>query len=177
MNMITEAKILLEYAELDPRRLLLDWVSAAEGTRFAQIVNSFVEQIRELGPLKTAGNAEELELVLKSARAAAESDSLRLVAGKQTELTTNGNKYGEVFTQHEMKRALASVASDEISTNKILLLLEAGPLSVRQLAAKAKLSPPRVLRYIVGLKHKGLVRLHKIEGTSPLYSTQMGEAS
>jgi F420-non-reducing hydrogenase iron-sulfur subunit len=36
---------------IDPRRLRLEWVSASEGDRFAEIVNSFTEEIRALGPL------------------------------------------------------------------------------------------------------------------------------
>ena len=33
-------------------RLRLEWVSAAEGKKFASVVKEFTEQIKELGPLK-----------------------------------------------------------------------------------------------------------------------------
>jgi coenzyme F420-reducing hydrogenase delta subunit len=36
---------------LNPKRFRLDWVSASEGARFSELVNSFTEQIRELGPI------------------------------------------------------------------------------------------------------------------------------
>ncbi len=42
---------LLSYAGIDPDRLRLEWVSAAEAPRFVQVTTEFVEQIRELGPL------------------------------------------------------------------------------------------------------------------------------
>jgi len=42
---------LLGYLGIDPRRVRLDWVSAAEGGRFAQIVTEFTEEMRKLGPL------------------------------------------------------------------------------------------------------------------------------
>ena len=42
----------IEQFGIDRRRLRLEWVSAAEGDRFAQIVNEFTEEIRALGPLK-----------------------------------------------------------------------------------------------------------------------------
>lgn len=42
---------LLSYLGIDPRRVRLDWVSAAEGARFAQIVTEFTEEIRKLGPI------------------------------------------------------------------------------------------------------------------------------
>ncbi len=44
---------LLDYSGIEPSRLRLEWVSAAEGDRFAHIVNEFTEEIRQLGPIKT----------------------------------------------------------------------------------------------------------------------------
>ncbi|HEX9116325.1 MAG TPA: hydrogenase iron-sulfur subunit [Anaerolineae bacterium] len=41
----------LDFMGIDRRRLQIDWVSAAEGKRFAQVVGGFTAQVRELGPL------------------------------------------------------------------------------------------------------------------------------
>ena len=41
---------LLSFSGVDPERLMLKWVSSAEGPRFAQVVTDFVEKIRKLGP-------------------------------------------------------------------------------------------------------------------------------
>ncbi len=35
---------------LEEGRLRLEWISAAEGARFAQVINEFTDQVRELGP-------------------------------------------------------------------------------------------------------------------------------
>ncbi len=43
-------KKLLETIGINPERLHLEWVSASEGGRFVEVVNNFVEKIRELGP-------------------------------------------------------------------------------------------------------------------------------
>ncbi len=43
---------LMEFAGLEPQRLKLDWVSASEGQRFANLVNKFVEDLRSLGPIR-----------------------------------------------------------------------------------------------------------------------------
>jgi F420-non-reducing hydrogenase iron-sulfur subunit len=42
---------LLGYVGIHPDRLRLDWVSAAEAPRFAQVTKEFVETVRALGPL------------------------------------------------------------------------------------------------------------------------------
>ena len=36
---------------LEPQRMRLEWVSASEGERYKTVINEFVEQIRQLGPL------------------------------------------------------------------------------------------------------------------------------
>jgi len=35
---------------IEDGRLRLEWISAAEGARFAQVINEFTEQVRKLGP-------------------------------------------------------------------------------------------------------------------------------
>lgn len=47
---IALVKRLLSQLGMDPRRVRLEWVSAAEGGRFAQVVTDFVEEIKTLGP-------------------------------------------------------------------------------------------------------------------------------
>ena len=40
---------ILEYVGIERERLLIDWVSAAEGARFAEMATAFADQVRELG--------------------------------------------------------------------------------------------------------------------------------
>ena len=42
--------LMLEDFALEPERFRLEWVSAAEGPRFAQVMTEMIEQIRKLGP-------------------------------------------------------------------------------------------------------------------------------
>ncbi len=43
-------KRILGYLGIDPGRVRLEWVSAAEGARFAEVVTEFTKEIKELGP-------------------------------------------------------------------------------------------------------------------------------
>jgi len=43
---------LLEYMGIDPRRIIFSWVSAAEGAKWADVVNRAVTEVRQLGPAK-----------------------------------------------------------------------------------------------------------------------------
>ena len=172
INMIAETRRLLYYAGIDDRRLILDWVSASEGARFSQVVNSFTEEIRQLGPLGTSEGKtfSELKFKLDAAKATAQGEKLRWVAAKQTEFMTDGNKYGEVFSQHELRRAMDGILADELASNEIMLLMQEKPASVKEIASTINLPPPKVLRYISALRKKGLVDLHSVDGNSPRYT-------
>ena len=43
-------KVLLKSLGFEPERVRLEWISASEGEKFAKTVQSFVEEIRKLGP-------------------------------------------------------------------------------------------------------------------------------
>jgi F420-non-reducing hydrogenase iron-sulfur subunit len=54
-------KKLVEGMGVDPRRVRLEWVSASEASRFTEVVSSFTEEIRALGPLGLEGWAFDRE--------------------------------------------------------------------------------------------------------------------
>ena len=50
MRKVVLIKRLLSQLGISPQRLKLEWVSAAEGQRFAQVVTDFIAEVKELGP-------------------------------------------------------------------------------------------------------------------------------
>jgi coenzyme F420-reducing hydrogenase delta subunit len=52
---------LLEFTGIESGRLMVNWVSASEGKRFAEVVTGFTEQVRDLGPLTIRTNEKELQ--------------------------------------------------------------------------------------------------------------------
>jgi len=45
-------KIIIKQLGINEKRVRLEWVSASEGKRFADLIIEFTNQIKELGPLK-----------------------------------------------------------------------------------------------------------------------------
>ena len=43
---------LLDFLGFDTRRIFFSWVSAAEGAKWAEVVNTFIDDIRKLGPFE-----------------------------------------------------------------------------------------------------------------------------
>jgi F420-non-reducing hydrogenase iron-sulfur subunit len=48
------ARSLISLLGIESERLRLEWISAAEGARFAEVVTEFTEQVRELGANRLA---------------------------------------------------------------------------------------------------------------------------
>ena len=44
--------ILIKQLGVNPKRVRLEWVSASEGKRFAEVITEFTNDIKELGPFK-----------------------------------------------------------------------------------------------------------------------------
>ncbi len=59
VNMTTE---LLHAVGMDTRRFRLEWISASEGAKFANLIKEFVDTLKELGPnpLKKRGSRQDL---------------------------------------------------------------------------------------------------------------------
>lgn len=53
---------LLEFIGIDYRRIKFSWVSAAEGAKWAEVVNKTVEEIRKLGPYNEYQKVSQLDL-------------------------------------------------------------------------------------------------------------------
>jgi len=161
----------LDYVGLNRKRVSFNHCSSAEGERFVKLVTEFDDGIRELGPLGTGDRfpLPELSEKLKVAKTALDKEKLRWVVGKFTEFATNGNKYGEVFTEHEMWRTLDTIVMDEVATHEILRELGQEALAVKDLAARLKLPPPHVLKYVLALQRRELVDLVGVDGSSPRY--------
>jgi F420-non-reducing hydrogenase iron-sulfur subunit len=156
------AKRLLKAAGVEPERLRLEWVSASEGERFAEVIREFTEEIKELGQVKF-----ETEKLEAACRAAADY-RLRILATKERELLQDGNKYGEVFTRHEMDRLLGDMVREEYESKRILLKLKK-PMSVKEIASELNLKPNVVFRCILDLKRHEMIEIHEIRDNTPAY--------
>jgi F420-non-reducing hydrogenase iron-sulfur subunit len=167
------ANEILAYAGLNPIRLQFRNLSSAEGARFAKHNTEFVEQIKEIGPLGTGDKIgmPELKEQLQIAQKALAGPKLRWVVGKKPVFVDDdkGNKYGEVFTQHEIDRTLSGIVIDEMATQSIMAALQKKPAAVKDLSNELEIPAPDALKYVLALKRRGFVELDGVEGTSPIY--------
>ncbi len=164
-------KKLISLTGLEPERLRLDWAYASEIERFAKIINDFRNQVTALGPSPLAGERPDTNMLLnvKAAKAAAEDFRLRVLVGRERELTEDENVYGEKISQEEFDALLREIVEAEFIRYKIHLLTREKPMSVREIAASINMKPALVLRHIVNMRSKGMITLDHVERTTPLY--------
>jgi len=163
---------LLKYIGVSEERLSFQQCSSGEAAVFVELVTQFTEKIRSLGPIGGAGDtlqAPEIFKKLAAAGAVLAGEKMRWVIGKQTEFLESGNKYGEIFTEHEFTRAIDMIVVEETETQEILGQLKAGAQSVKDLAATLAMPSERVFRYVTALKRRELIQLEKVDGRTPLY--------
>ena len=162
---------LLSLTGMDPDRLILDWVSAAEGRRFADLVTAFTTRIRELGPLGRAEklSSEELKARLVAASDVMGNERVRWLIGRKLELLAKGDVYSEQVHEEAYDDLVRTTIAAEYQRSRLLGVAEHRPRSVTEMAEAVGLAPRLVLPHIVALEQAGLMTMVGIEGRSPTY--------
>jgi coenzyme F420-reducing hydrogenase delta subunit len=145
---------LLEAEGIGEGRLILDWVSAGEGQRFAEIVSAFTERIRNLGPFPLN---ETTEGTLRAIQTSLEGEKIRWMTGKAAELMEKENVYGERSEPDRIKEVLETTVREELRKNRIILFLEAGPLTAKEISGKLGIPLKETLPHLVALVGEGRI--------------------
>ncbi len=151
-------------------RVMLDWVSAAEGIKFAKIVKQFTDHIKSLGPTPVR---DEKNLYLKEKIEAignvVNDPRIRTLVGRERKITTQENVYGKIVDREYYDQILDKAIQEEYVCQRMLKSMELFPKSVKIMADELEINPNIILRYVTKLRGNGLIDLHGIEGVTPSY--------
>jgi len=152
-------------------RMRLDWVSAAEGNRFAQIVSDFTKHIQELGPtpIKESKNKAQFIDDLEAVKNVLESSRLRGLIARQRDLVTEKNVYGNQITEERFEILLKDAIHNEFVRHKIIIKIKEIGKSVPDIAKEINIKAKEVLEHIVVLRSRGLVDVHEINEEIPTF--------
>ncbi len=175
---IKETLRILKRLKIKPdfsKRLRLEWVSASEGQRFAEVVNEFIEQVRELGPnpsRRPVKDTLQRKFVrIRTAQDMVNSPRLRTLIGKERELVEDGNVYGDKKTETDFDILMDEVVDTEFIRNQILESVKDNPMSVKGIAKLMNFPTETILKHVLILKRKGSLIMTGVEGRSPQYLT------
>jgi F420-non-reducing hydrogenase iron-sulfur subunit len=170
-------KLLLAKTDCEPERFHLEWVSAAEGPKFAEVVKNFTAKITSLGPNPLFENGEMDPSKLKKllgAKHASEAFKLRAVVGREKKLTEEGNVYGDKVPQDEYEKWMTDFVNEQYIRSRILDAVRIEPKTVQQLAEDLNIPTKIAFLHVGRLWKKQMILPVGHEGVSPTYSIAEG---
>ncbi len=162
MRMVEE---LLDLAGIGRIRTALNWVSAAEGQRFADTVAEVTRTVRDLGPF----DADRFKLQLGALEHVLTASRIRWLTGMDRHITEGKNVYNETIDEARYRKLLKQAAVDEYHKALILESLREGPQSVREMAGKTGLPVYTVSLRLNDLEKRGQAELKGYEGSTPKF--------
>ena len=157
-------------------RMRLDWVSAAEGNKFAQIVLEFTNHIKKLGPspLKEKQKESQVTDSLQAVKNVLEDSRLRGLIARQRELVNEENVYGEKISAEKFENLIEDVVKNEYVRHKIIIIIKENGKSVPTIANEIGIKASDVLEHIVVLRARGLVDVAEINEEIPTFISIRG---
>ncbi len=136
---------LLEHIGVNPERLRLEWVSAAEGIRFAEVMNDISKKFQELGPLGKGEGIDKNALKFKLEAVENLLPYIKLVERERLRVRfETEEEYNEFFTSDEVDRLFRELIVDKLAISQMMLLLREKPLSVGEISERLCLDPSEV---------------------------------
>lgn len=119
LSMVSLAQKLLEHLGLNAKRLKIEFMSGSESNVFVEGVNSFVKQVKELGPLAEGEGLDPVSIKEKIEEMAKLVPYLKLVNHDKLALRLNTEEeYQTLFTSDEITGLFRDIATYYIDPTK-----------------------------------------------------------
>ena len=159
LSMMHLTRKLLGEIGINPERLRLEWVSASEGIRFAEVITDFTRKLKDLGPLGTEEGTDENGLKLNLEAATNIIPYIKLVERERLRVHfETQEEYNEFFASDELDRLFRELVADKLAISRIMLLLREKPLTNGEVSDILGLNPSEVSRHLFNTTRQGLVR-------------------
>jgi coenzyme F420-reducing hydrogenase delta subunit/ferredoxin len=119
LNMTLLCRRIMEHMGLYPERLRIEFMSSAEGGRFAELMGDFGDQVRSLGPVGKAEGVGQQELGARLAEVRRLVPYIKRVKHeKLASRLANPDEYDTLFTRDEIEKLFSEVISYYIDPEK-----------------------------------------------------------
>jgi len=150
---------LLKLIGVNSERLRLEWVSASEGSRFAEVMNDFSKKLKELGPLGKGEGIDENGLKFKLEAVTKLIPYIKLVERERLRVPFKSEEeYNKFFISDEFDRLFQELIVDKFEISQIMSLLREKLLSAGEISEILGLNPSEVSRHLNNSARQGLVR-------------------
>jgi hypothetical protein len=157
---------LIDLAGIGRARLHLAWVSSAEAQRFAEIVSTTTDAIRQQGPL----DRQALQMELAACEMTLNDETTRWLVGKEFKITTKGDVYGRSWDTEHYEEVMHSQLEREFQKNMIFMAIKDGHTSVRGISAKIGLDLLRTSYLLADLERTNRVEFTGMQDRKPVFA-------
>jgi F420-non-reducing hydrogenase iron-sulfur subunit len=159
LSIVHLSKKLLERIGVNPERLRLEWVSAAEGSRYAEVMNDFAKNLKRLGPLGKGEGEDGKGLEFKLEAANHLVPYIKLVERERLRVPFRSEaEWNRFFTSEEVNKLFDELIADKLALSQIMLLLRRKPLSTGEISEILGSSPSEVTKHLNLSARQGLVK-------------------
>ncbi len=164
LRLVLLTKKIMKSIGVNPNRLRIEWVSAGEGIRFANIMNELAMEIKEIGPLGISEGISESDLKFRFDAVtklipyfrAVQNQRMRVHFGTEEE-------YKEYFAGEELDRLYRDLIADKLALSQIVSLLREKPLATGDIAEVLGLTPSEVSKHLITSTRQKFVRFDENE--------------
>ena len=151
-------KKLLGTIGLNPGRLRLEYISASDGNRYAEVMNAVSTEVKALGPL---GRGEGIgEAVLRRRLEAVYNliPYIRLVERERLRLPVKStDAYNDFFSSDEFNKIFEELIADQVELSQIMAILREKPCSVKEISEISGLASGQASAYLKHAARQGFV--------------------
>ena len=150
---------ILELIGVSPERVRLEWLSASEGNRYAEVMNDFSKEVKGLGPLGVGKGVDQNALKRKFEAVRNLIPYIKLVERERLRIPVKSvEAYNEYFTGSEFNRLFKELIADKLEISLMMALLREKPCSAAELSKTLGISPSEVSRHLNDSARQGLGR-------------------
>lgn len=107
---------LMTRAGVNPRRLRLEWVAASEGSRFAEVMDDFVGELKELGPLGQSEDKDKAELLVELEAINHMVPQLKLLVREKLQVKVKSEAaYDRLYGSDKVNKLVADLMDDPVA--------------------------------------------------------------
>lgn len=149
---------LLAHIGLNPERLRIEWISASEGMRYAEVMNDFSKTTKALGPLGVGEGLDLKTLKFRLAALTALVPYIRLVEREKLRVSFKTvEEYSAFFESEAFTRLFNDMIVSKFEISQILALLREKPLTTNEITQTLDLERTDVAKYLNDSVRQGFI--------------------
>ena len=177
LSMMHLCRKLLALIGLDPRRLQLEWISAAEGSRYAGVMNDFSQMVKSLGPLGEGEGIDQNVLAFRLTTLQDMVPYIKLVEAKRLQVRLKSAEAVEAFyDSDEFETMFRELIADKLAICQIMALVREKPRSTGELSHLLGLDSSEISRHVNIAARQGMCRFDESQNLiAPAYHHEADE--